>query len=290
MKTKHRVSDVLNIVLMALLALICLLPFVHVIALSLSSNAAVSAGLVSLWPVRFTTKAYTYLLTKSEFWRSFYVAVKRLALGSVINIFLTVLLAYPLSKDSSQFKWRTAYVWFFFITMLINGGLIPTYMLVSKLSLLNTIWALVLPGAVPVFNVILMLNFFRQVPSSLEEAAFIDGAGHIRTLFQIYVPVSAPSIATIALFSMVGHWNAWFDGIIYMNRLENYPLQSYLRGVLISVSAAKMSSANMADMAELSDRTIKCSQIIIATIPILAVYPMLQRFFITGIVLGSVKE
>jgi putative aldouronate transport system permease protein len=232
------------------------------------------AGEVRLWPIGFTTRPYEYLLKRELFWNAFFVSTERLVIGSAINIFLAVLLAYPLSKKNSKFRGRTVYVWFFFLTLLVGGGLIPTYMLVARLGMLDTVTALVLPCAVPVFNIILMLNFFRQIPRELEEAAFMDGAGHFRTLFQIFVPVSLPSIVTIALFSMVGHWNAWFDGIIYMNRPGNYPLQSYLRGVVISLDMSKINSSSWTDYKDLSGRTVKCTQIIIATIPILLVYSL----------------
>jgi putative aldouronate transport system permease protein len=181
-------------------------------------------------------------------------------------------------------------VWIFFLTMLFSGGLIPNYMLVKQLGLQDTLWALVLPGSVPVFNVILLLNFFRGIPKELEDAAQIDGAGHWTILWRIFVPISLPVLATITLFSVVGHWNSWFDGLIYMNKLENYPLMSYMQSMIIQGNPMRsMSKEERTYFLSISDRTVKAAQIFIAAIPILLVYPFLQRYFVKGIVLGSVK-
>jgi putative aldouronate transport system permease protein len=285
----RKAFNVLNILVLCVLALACVIPFIHVIAVSLSGKLEAAAGLVKLWPQSFTVETYEYLLRKAVFWRSFMVSVQRLVLGTAVNLILILLCAYPLSKSREKFRMRGLYAWYFFITMLIGGGLIPTYIVVSSLGLRDTLWALILPNAVPVFNLILMLNFFRQVPPELEEASFIDGAGHFRQLVQIYIPVSVPTIATLALFCMVSHWNAWFDGIIYTNTPGKLPLQSYLRSIVIDMDMSQMDSENWADLQNISDRALRSAQIVIATIPILAVYPFLQRYFVTGIVLGSVK-
>jgi putative aldouronate transport system permease protein len=157
-------------------------------------------------------------------------------------------------------------------------------------GLLNSIWALVLPSAVPVFNIILLLNFFRGLPKELEESAFMDGAGYWTVLWRIYVPISLPAMATVGLFTMVGHWNAWFDGLIYMSTPDQYPLASYLQTIIKGIDLTKMTGQDALTMAEVSDRTAKAAQIFVGTLPILLVYPFLQRFFVQGIVLGSVKE
>ena len=279
----------INITALLLLALICLLPFINVIAMSFSSNYYVSINAVSIWPKGFTLSAYEYILGRRTFWTSFRVSMIRMLVGASINLLLIVLTAYPLSKDNKKLRFRSLYAWYFFITMLISGGMIPNYLLISILGLRDSIWSLILPVGLPIFSTVLMLNFFRNVPTELEEAALIDGAGHLRTLFQIYIPVSLPAIATIALFCMVFHWNSWFDGMIYINSLDKIPMQTYLRTVIIDMDIADMTADEYELYALLADRTVKCSQIIIATIPILCVYPFLQRYFVTGIVLGSVK-
>lgn len=202
---------------------------------------------------------------------------------------LTILVAYPLSKTARIFPARKVYVWVFLFTMLFQGGLIPWYLTIKYTGLTDNILALVLPGAVPIYNIILLLNFFRQLPKEMEEAAFIDGAGHWTTLWRIFVPTSTAALATITLFSVVGHWNSWFDGIILMNRAEKYPLQSYLQTIVISQNFQIMGADSYKILKELSNKTITTAQIFIGAVPILMVYPFLQRYFTKGIVLGSVK-
>ncbi len=287
--TGRKVFRVINVIVLILLALICLLPFVNVIAISFSDSFYVDSNQVYFWPKGWTTSAYTYILTRASFWSSFRTSILRVLLGGSLNLFFIILTAYPLSKSNDKLHFRNVYTWYFFITMLVSGGMIPNYLLIAKLGLRDSIWSLVLPGALPVFNLVLMLNFFRQVPTALEEAALIDGAGHLRTLVQIYLPVSLPAIATITLFCIVSHWNAWFDGMIYITSPSKVPMQTYLRSVLIDMNMADMSADDYELYATLANRTVKCSQIIVATIPILCVYPFLQRYFVSGIVLGSVK-
>jgi putative aldouronate transport system permease protein len=285
----QKVFRVFNAIALAALALACLLPFWYVICVSFSDASAVLAGRVRLLPVNFSLASYQYVLERGAFWTSLLNTFKRVGLGVPLNVLLVILSAYPLSKEGKAFSGRTVYVWIFFITMLFNGGLIPNYLLIIKLKLLNSIWALVLPGCLNVFNVVLMLNFFRQIPPELEDAAFVDGAGHWRILWRIWAPISVPSIATITLFSLVTHWNSWFDGMIYMKKMEYQPLQTYLRSIIMTMNFETMSVTELERLSKLNDRAVKCSQIIIGAIPIIMVYPFLQRYFVTGITLGSVK-
>nr|WP_246428043.1 carbohydrate ABC transporter permease [Paenibacillus phyllosphaerae] len=279
-----------NYTFLTIVSLMCIIPLVHVLAISFSSSEAAAAGYVKLWPVDWTLSSYEYVAGQAAFLKSMLVTVQRVALGVTINMLITVLIAYPLSKETSVFRPRTFYAWIFVITILFNGGLIPTYMIVKYTGIMDTIWALVLPTAVPVFNVILMLNFFRNLPKELEEAAFIDGAGQWTTLWRVYIPLSMPSLATVTLFAIVGHWNAWFDGLIFMNTPDHYPLQSYLQTIIIRQDFSAMASADLDSLTQISDRTAKAAQIFLGALPILIVYPFLQRFFVSGIVLGSVKE
>jgi putative aldouronate transport system permease protein len=280
---------IINVIVLVTLALLCLLPLVNVLSVSLSSKNAAAAGLVKLWPVEFTVASYRYALSKSEFIVAMGVSVKRLLLGVSVNMLLTILVAYPLSKNKSGFKARSFYTWFFLITILFNGGLIPTYMAINTYGLIDSIWALVLPMAVPVFHVVILMNFFRELPKELEEAAFLDGAGHWDILWRVYVPLSKPALATLILFCAVFHWNSWFDGILYMNRPAHYPLQSYLQTVIINRDLTSLASGSLQDLALISERTTKASQVFIGAIPILLVYPFLQPYFVKGMVLGSVK-
>lgn len=279
-----------NFIFLASVSLLCLMPIIHILALSFSSGQAASAGKVILWPVEFTTAAYANVFGKPEYLRAFWVSIQRVLIGATISMFLTIITAYPLSKDSRQFRLRTFYSWFFVFTILFSGGLIPNYLTVKNLGMLDTIWALVLPGAVTVFNVILLLNFYRSLPKELEESSLLDGAGQFTTLWKIYVPLSLPALATTGLFTMVGHWNSWFDGMIYMNHPENYPLQTFLQTIIIKMDFRFIKPERAELMLKLSDRTSRAAQIFVAAFPILIVYPFLQRFFIKGIVMGSVKE
>nr|WP_286672543.1 carbohydrate ABC transporter permease [Cohnella hashimotonis] len=273
-----------------MLAVLCFLPLVHVLAVSFSESAAVAAGQVTFWPVDFTLKSYDFIISRPEFMRSFVITLERVLLGTAINMLLTIMIAYPLSKDVRTFRMRTFYVWIFVFTILFAGGLVPWYMTIKYTGLLDSVWALVIPGAVPVFNVILLLNFFRGLPKELEESCFIDGAGHLRTLWTIYVPLSLPGLATVGLFTIVGHWNAWFDGLILMNKPEHYPLSSYLQTIIINFDFSHVKQEDLYKLASISTRTSKAAQIIVGALPILLAYPFLQKYFVKGIVLGSVKE
>lgn len=279
-----------NYTFLGLLAFLCIVPLIHIFAVSFSASSAATAGLVGIWPVGFTTKSYGFVMENDAFLRSMLVSVQRVLLGVAIGVGLSVLIAYPLSKEVKEFRFRTAYVWIFVFTMLFHGGLIPNYIVVKETGLMDTIWALILPGAVSVFNCILLLNFFRTLPKELLEAAFIDGAGHTATLRRVVLPVSTPAIATITLFTVVGHWNQWFDGLIYINDPKQIPLQSYLQTIIVTKNFSELTAEDLANIGIVSDRTVKAAQIFLGALPILLVYPFLQKYFMTGIVMGSVKE
>ncbi|CAN7409765.1 carbohydrate ABC transporter permease [Paenibacillus sp. LjRoot153] len=279
-----------NYVFLVSLSVLCILPLIHLLAMSLSSNNAVATGSVTFWPVEFTWKSYQFIIEKPEFMTSFIISIKRVVLGVIVNMVLTILVAYPLSKEAANFKGRTVYVWIFVFTMLFSGGIIPLYMTIRSLGLLDTIWALILTHAVPVYNVVILLNFFRALPKELEEAALMDGAGQWRILWNIYLPLSTPSLATLTLFATVSHWNSWFDGILFMNSPSHYPLQSYLYTVVVGLDTLIKSNTDLEMLALISDRTARAAQIFLGALPILIIYPFLQRYFTKGIILGSVKE
>lgn len=281
-----------NTIFLTLITVLAIIPFVHLLAISLSSNTAAMAGEVKLWPVGFSLDAYIYLGEKVEFLRSLRVSLKRVVLGTAVNMFLVFITAFPLAKSNDKFKYRTVYVWFFAVTMFFSGGLIPTYMIVKNTGLIDSIWALILPGALNVWNMVLMLNFFRGIPKELDEAATIDGAGHWRVLWQVYLPVSLPSIATISLFTVIGHWNVWFDGILYMNSPEHYPLQTYLSTLITAINSqmSSMSLDQLKALENLSEKTLRTAQIFMGALPIMLVYPFLQKYFVKGMTVGSVKE
>ncbi|WP_169089291.1 carbohydrate ABC transporter permease [Paenibacillus sp. PL91] len=289
----NRTVDLVILLALVLTALISLYPLWYTIALSVSDQAAANAGKVTVWPVGFNLTSYQIILEDDKFFRAFGVSVKRVVLGGALNFILTVIMAYPLSLENKQFRGRNLYMWYLVFCMLFSGGMIPLYMTITTLGMQNTIWSLVIPGAVPIFNVILIMNFFRSLPKELNEAAVVDGAGPWYTLMRIYIPLSLPAMATVTLFSIVGHWNSFFDGLIYMSKPENYPLQTYIQQLVVSISPEAMSNLTSDQLIQLmkaSDKTLNAAKLMVAMIPILLIYPFLQRYFVHGIVLGSVKE
>jgi len=278
-------------VVLGIISLLCLAPIWYTVAISLSEKSAAAANAVSLFPVGFNFSSYATLLEDKKFFSAFAISIERVALGGFLNFMMTVLMAYPLSRESEKFRSRNVYMWVIVFTMLFSAGLIPWYIVIQKLNLLDTMWALVLPGAVPVFNVILLMNFFKGIPKDLEEAAAMDGAGHGYMLFKIFIPISLPALATVTLFSVVNHWNSFFDGLILMNHAHNYPLQTYIQQLVVQINdISRMSPDEVKQIMQISSKTLNAAKIVISMIPILIVYPFLQRFFIHGIVLGSVKE
>lgn len=284
----YKTFQTLNYILIALLSLACILPLIHIFAVSLSSKDAATANIVNFFPVDLTVAAYKETLGNDNFLRALSIGFQRTVLGTLLSLAVTMMAAYSLSKDNFRFRGRNVYSWYFIVIMLFHGGLIPTYLVVSGTGLMDSIWALIIPSAVNVWNMILMLNFFRNLPPELEEAALIDGAGHFRTLFSIFIPVSMPSVATIILFTMVMHWNSWFDGIIYMTKIHDYPLASFLHTIVVKENFTEV-GVDLAALNQISNRTVKASQIFIGSLPILLVYPFLQKYFVKGIVMGSVK-
>lgn len=290
---KDRIGRFAIYAIVIMLALVCLLPLWNIVAISFSSSEAVSANAVGLVPVNFTTAAYTKIIEDAQFWRSFGISVLRVVLALVLNMILIILMAYPLSKSKRDFKGRNIYMNIMIFAMLFSGGMIPSYLLIKNLDMLNTIWALVLPGAVPIFSVILVMNFFSAVPKALEEAAFIDGANPLQVLFKVYVPVSIPALATVALFSIVGTWNDFFGGLIYMTKVSNYPLMTYIQSLNVNIAdllQAGTNSSELSNLTEISNKNLNAAKIVVAVIPLLLIYPLLQKYFVTGIVVGSVKE
>ncbi|MFD2611616.1 carbohydrate ABC transporter permease [Paenibacillus gansuensis] len=286
----YRIFTCINTVIMAVLALSSIIPIIHILAVSLSNKSAADANLVGLLPINITFEAYKLTLGNPNFVDSLLNSFSRTVVGTGLSIMITVMIAFALSKEKQEFRGRNAWAWFFVFTMLFNGGLIPTYIMIQKLHLLNTFWVMVLPGAVNIFNMILLLNFFRtSVPKSLSEAAYIDGGGHFQCLIHVYLPISMPALATISLFTLVGYWNEWFSGLVFLNNADLYPLSTLLQTIIVQQDFSRM-NVDPSVVAAISNRTVKASQIFIAMIPVILVYPFLQRFFVKGMVLGSVKE
>ncbi|OPH46609.1 ABC transporter permease [Paenibacillus ferrarius] len=282
--------DVLLVVLLVGIALLCILPLWYTLVISLSDNAAASSGRVGLWPVGFNLSSYKEIMGDSKFFNSFWVSIQRVVLGSSLNFVIIILMGYPLSKNAKDLPFRNVLMWILVFTMLFNGGLIPWYQTVKSFGLINNIWALVLGNSVPVFSVILVINYFRNLPKELEEAALVDGAGPWYMLVNIYIPLAVPVLATVTLFSIVYHWNEFFNGLVLMSSADHYPLQTYIQQLVVIIDAQTMTAEQIQKMSELSNQTLNAAKIFIAMIPVLVIYPFLQRFFIHGITLGSVKE
>ena len=278
--------------LVILLGLLCLLPLWYIVAVSFSKASAVEGNMVTLIPVGFNTIAYQQILGDKQYWRSFGISVLRVILAVVINTVLTVSMAYPLTKTKREFRGRNIYMNLLIFAMLFNGGLVPTFLTLKAYGLLNTIWALVLPGAVPIFNVILLMNFMLGIPKSLEEAAILDGANPVQVLVEVYLPCSIPVIATVALFSIVGSWNDFYSGLMYITRMKNYPLMTYIQSITVNMEEI-LRNGTMDEIiraSQVSELNLNAAKIVVAVVPLLLIYPLLQKYFITGIVIGSVKE
>ena len=286
---------IFNYTFLAILALICIFPFIHLLALSFSSDEFTSKGLVSVYPMGFTLDAYMILATKPEFFKAFGISVARTILGTSLALLVIILTAYPLSKSNKVLKGRTAIAWIFVFTMFFGGTLASQYVLYRMLGLLDNFLVYILPGACDVWFVLMLMNFFRGIPKEIEEAALIDGCNHFQILFRIFVPISLPVIVTIVLFTAVGHWNSWFDGIFFMNDSNMYPLQSYLYVMLESSDPSKLAQNGtltpdqLEALKNLGNKNLQAAQIFLGMLPITLVYPFLQKFFIKGITIGSVK-
>lgn len=283
---------IFNYTFLTLVTAMCILPVIHILALSFSSSAYAESNSVAFVPKGFTYAAYKYVIHNAKFWAACIVTFQRLIIGIPLSLIATIMIAYPLSKDEFTFKARKHYVKLFIFVMIFNGGLVPTYLLVQKLNLLDSIWALVLPMCVNVYNAIIMMNFFRALPKEIEESALVDGAHQFTILMRLIIPLAKPCIATILLFTFMAHWNSWMDGRIYMTMASNYPLQTYLQGVLESSNAALMNATNidaLVDKMKVSGQNLRAAMLFVSMAPVLIVYPFLQKYFVTGLVMGSVK-
>lgn len=287
----QKIFNVCNYIIITLVCLSCLLPLVNTLAVSFSAPAYVAAGQVYFWPKGFTTQSYDFAIGNGKFLRAFWVTIKRCVLGVSLNLVMMVLTAYPLSKTKQQFGLRNVFMVFYAIVMLFGGGLVPYYILVHDLGLMNSIWALVLPLSVPVNNMVILMNFMRGLPPEIEEAAEIDGAGKIRILVSILLPVLKPSLATVGLFCFVNHWNDWLTGALFMSAPDKYPLQTYLQTLLTNFRDILRQSGSdyYSLLARMNEQTGRAAQLFLGLLPILVVYPFVQKYFTAGLVMGSVK-
>lgn len=282
--------NIFNFLGLSLLSIICIMPIINVLAVSFSSKLATETNAVKFWPVGFTTEAYKMVLNNQPFINSFGISIARVIVGVSIGILVTVLASYPLSLEKEQFKARNFFMWVFIIPMLFSGGLIPLFMQVKKVGLIDNFWSLILPITVQIYFVIVMMSFFKSIPSSIYEAAKIDGAGHWTILWKIYISLSLPSIATVVLFIAILHWNDFFYGAVFMNDMKKWPVQTFLYYQQVSINFNTLTPEDVIRMSKLSNRSFKAAQTFLATIPILLTYLFLQKYFVTGLTIGSVKE
>ncbi len=287
-----RAFGVLTCAVIVLLTLLCLVPLLHMVALSFSHKAAVTSGSVGIWPVGFNLEAYKMILADAQYFRSFGISVARVVVGTVYNIITTILFAFPLSHDKRQWPSRNLYMLFMLFTMMFgNGGLVPWYFTVKKVGLLGSFWALVIPGGVCFGHVILLMNAMRNLPKSLRESAELDGAGYLSLMRNIYLPLTLPTMAVIVLYCVVGHWNEFFAARILIKKMELLPLQSYIYSLrMTETQLSTLSTTEMMQLETLSGRAFEAAKIVVATVPVLLVYPFIQRYFVGGITLGAVKE
>ncbi len=280
----ERAFDVVNNIIMCFVGLACFFPFVYMMALSLSSAEAVINNQVSVWPVGFNFDSYKQIFSYPNFFKAYGNTLFYTMAGTSISLFMTVIFAYPLSK--SYLKGKNLIMKFVVFSMFFSGGLIPNYLVVSSLKLTNTIWAMLLPFAINQFNLIILINFFKGIPEEIEEAAIIDGLDYFGILLRIVLALSMPAIATIALYTAVFFWNDWFNGLIYL-RADQFPVMLFLRNI-VSGAASIGDGAGSADKSTI-EITIKSAVIMTTTIPIICLYPFMQRFFVKGLTLGAVK-
>ena len=269
-----------------LVLLIEINPLIYVVSASFSSSDAISLGKVYLWPVEFNLKGYEMLARNSDILLGFRNSGMYLVVGTAINMVLTVLLAYPLSR--SELPGRNIIMIFVVLTMYIQGGLIPTYLVVNKMNMVDKIWGLILPNAIITTNMIIMRTYFQtSIPDSLREAAFLDGCSYIRFLWNVVLPLSMPILAVIGLYYAVGHWNNYFDALIYLRSSEKQSLQLVLRNILLA-NQVNAGDGSYAESSKLGV-TIKYSVIVFSCIPMMIAYPFVQRFFVKGVMIGALK-
>ena len=285
MSRGYRVFQVVNTIVMILVVFVTLYPFVWLVAQSFSSDAAVAAGQVTFLPVDFTTATYKYLLRDNRFFRYYGNTIIYSVVGTFISVVGTALLAYPLSKPELRLnKFFTPFVVF---TMYFAGGLIPNYILVTQwLHLGDTVWAILLPGAISTFNLLLMKSFFAGLPGELEEAAAMDGMGVYGIFVKIIIPLSKPIIATMCLFYLVGMWNEWFGPFLYLNQDSMKPISLWVRQLVEGANSVDTSSSAEASSVQ---ATLKSATMVLTSAPIICVYPFVQRYFVQGMTMGAVK-
>ncbi|WFR61553.1 carbohydrate ABC transporter permease [Paenibacillus amylolyticus] len=285
--TANRIFNTVNVILIIITMVLCLAPFIHIIAISLSSNRAIGSGEVSFFPKELSFEAYSKVFADGSMIRSLIYTVWLTVLSTVLSMAMTIAAAYPLAK--SNLKGRKWFMLVIVVTMFFSGGIIPEYILIKNLHLLDSTWGLILPGLISPFYMIILITFFRGIPESLEEAAGIDGSSHFGTLMRIILPLSLPVMATLSLFYAVGRWNGFQDALMYITKPELYPLQLKLYQMIQQNQITELMQNEGIGAVQVLPESLKAASVIFSTLPILLVYPWLQRYFISGVMVGAVK-
>ncbi|ALA41732.1 carbohydrate ABC transporter permease [Paenibacillus peoriae] len=286
-RTANRTFDIVTTVLVAVAVLLCLAPFIHILSISFSSNRAITSGEVTLFPVEFNLKAYGKVFSDMSMIRSLGFTVMLTLITTVLSMLMTIIAAYPLTKK--HLRGRKTIMFIIVVTMFFSGGIIPEYILVRDLHLLNNMWSLILPGLISPFYLIILISFFNGIPESLEEAAEIDGSSQFGTLLRIVLPLSLPVLATLSLFYGVGRWNGFQDTLMYIQNPDLFPLQLKLYQMIQNNMVSELTRLEGASGARITPEGLKAASVIFATVPILLVYPWLQRYFVSGVMVGAVK-
>ncbi|EWS80108.1 carbohydrate ABC transporter permease [Brachybacterium phenoliresistens] len=284
----YRTFTVLNTIFLLGVVFLTMYPFLNIIAQSLSSEAAIMAGRVTLFPIGFTTETYEVVMSDRLFWVNYKNTVVYTVVATAISLVLTTMYAYAISR--MRLRGRGLFIGIAVFTMFFNGGLIPNYILINSLNMDNSIWAIVIPNAVSIFNLLVMKAFFENLPLELEEAAAIDGLTTYGILLRIVIPLSKAILATMLLFYAVSHWNSWFQAFIYLSDKELFPVTMYLRNMIAGTSQTSDVAAASADAQNNVSSNIKAVTMVLTVLPILCVYPFIQRYFVSGVMLGSVKQ
>lgn len=278
-------SGVIHLLLI-LVSAVCLFPLLYVVIISVTPEAEIVRKGIVIVPESITWNAYYEMLSPSHgLWNAYQVTLFRTVVGTSLSLFFTAITAYPLSRR--YLPGRSVFLLYVVFTMLFSGGLIPTYLLVRSLGMLNTVWALIVPGMISAFNLVIMKGFFEQLPVELEESARVDGAGDLSILLRIIVPLSLPVLTTIGLFYAVWHWNSYFDAVMYIHKADEMPLQVVLRNILLNVQSLNNDLLN--EEQPIGTMALQMSAVVLSTLPILLVYPFIQKHFTKGVLLGSIK-
>lgn len=284
---QYKVFRVINFLIMIFIVILTLYPFLYVLAESFSSEKYIMKGMVSIIPRGFTTETYKVVMKEKDFWVEYKNTIIYTVLGTIISLFLTSILSYALSKK--RLKGRGFFLGAAMFTMFFSGGMIPNYVVVKALGMRNTIWAIVIPGAISTYYMIIMKTFFEGLPNELEEAASVDGLNTYGIIWRIVLPLSKPIMATMALFFAVGIWNSWFPAFLYLDNKKLFPVTLYIRNIIAGTQTTAENSGSNSEALSQVAATIKSASIILSVLPILCVYPFVQKYFVTGVMIGSVK-